>query len=86
MAQPLHRAVVEVDLADPEPGRRRQRVPDDLDLVVLRRDLDQPELDVADRVVGAVVAEPEPRRLGAGGPRRRSGGRGRCPAAAGRRR
>ena len=68
MAQPLDRAVVEVDLADPEAGRRGQRVADDLDLVVLGRDLDEPELEVADRVVGAVVPEAKARRLGARGP------------------
>ena len=86
VAQPLDRAVVEVDLADPEPGRGRQRRADDLDLVVLGGHLDDPELDVVDRVVRAVVAEPQPGRVGAGRPRRRSGGRGRCRAAAGRRR
>ena len=68
VAQALDRAVVEVDLADPEPGRGRQRVADDLDLVVLGGDLDEPELEVLDRVVGAVVAEPEAARVGAGGP------------------
>src|SRR4051812_6474957 len=41
MAQPFDRPVVEVDLADPEPGCGRERLADDLDLVVLRRDLDQ---------------------------------------------
>ena len=68
MAQPLDGAVVEVELADAEPGRGRQRLADDLDLVVLGRDLDEPEVDVLDRVVRAVMAEPEPARLGAGGP------------------
>ena len=68
VAEALHGPVVEVDLADPEAGPLRDRRPDDLDLVVLGRDLDQPELEVADRVVRAVVAEPEPRRLGARGP------------------
>ena len=40
VAQALDRAVVEVDLADAEARRRRQRVADDLDLVVLGRHLD----------------------------------------------
>src|SRR6478735_26043 len=57
VAQPLDRAVVEVDLADPEPGPLRQRRADDLDLVVLGRHLDEPHLEVLDRVVGAVMAE-----------------------------
>ncbi len=69
---------------NPEP--REHGLPDHLDLVVLGRHLDQSQLDVADRMVCAVVPEPEPRSS----PRRRlgprSGGRGRCRAAAGRRR
>ena len=51
-----------------KPGRGRQRLADDLDLVVLGGDLDEPELEVLDRVVRAVMPEPEARRLGAGGP------------------
>ena len=47
------------------PDAAGQRVADDLDLVVLRGHLDEPELEVADRVVRAVVAEPQARRLGA---------------------
>ena len=66
MAQPLDRAVVQVDLADAEARCRRQRVADDLDLVVLGGHLDEPELEVVDRVVRAVVAEAQARRLGAG--------------------
>ena len=66
--RPSTEPVVEVDLADPEPGRGRQRLADDLDLVVLGGHLDEPQLDVLDRVVGAVVAEPQPARVGAGGP------------------
>ena len=42
-------------------------VADDLDLVVLGRHLDPSELEVLDRVVRPVVAEPEPARLGACG-------------------
>ena len=68
------------------PERGRQRVADHLDLVVLGGDLDQPEVDVADRVVRAVVAEPEPASSRRRRPGRRSGGRGRSRAAAGRRR
>ena len=49
-----------------KPRSRRQRVADDLDLVVLGGHLDEPEVDVADRVVRPVVPEPEPGRLGAG--------------------
>ena len=51
-----------------EPGAGRQRLADDLHLVVLCRDLDQPEIDVLDRVVRAVMPEPQPPRVGAGGP------------------
>ena len=40
VAQPLDRAVVEVALADDEAAVWRQRLADDLDLVVLRRHLD----------------------------------------------
>ena len=68
VAQALDRAVVEVDLADPEARRRRQRLADDLDLVVLGGHLDQPHLEVADRVVRAVVPEPEAGRVRARGP------------------
>ena len=42
------------------PDAARQRVADDLDLVVLRGHLDQPHLEVLDRVVGAVMPEAEP--------------------------
>ena len=68
VAQALDGPVVEVDLADVEAGRGRQRVADDLDLVVLGGDLDEPEVDVLDRVVRPVVPEPQPARLGTGGP------------------
>ncbi len=68
VAQPLDRAVVEVELADVEAGRGRQRLADDLDLVVLGGDLDQTEVDVVDRVVRAVMPEPEAAGVGAGGP------------------
>ena len=68
VAQALDRPVVEVELADPEPGRRRQRLADDLDLVVLGGHLDESELHVLDRVVGPVMAEPQPAGVGAGGP------------------
>ncbi len=57
VAQALDRAVVEVALADVEAARRGQRLADDLDLVVLGRDLDPAALEVLDRVVGAVVPE-----------------------------
>ena len=67
VAQPLDGAVVEVDLADPEADAAGQRLADDLDLVVLGRHLDQPQLEVLDRVVGAVVPEPQPRRVRARG-------------------
>ena len=49
------------------PDVGRQRVADHLDLVVLGGDLDEPESDVVDRVVRAVVPEPQAARLGAGG-------------------
>ena len=68
VAQPLDRAVVEVDLADPEAAARRQRVADDLDLVVLGGDLDEPEVDVLDRVVGPVMPEAQPAGVRARGP------------------
>ena len=68
VTQALDRAVVEVDLADVEAAGRRERVGDDLDLVVLGRHLDPAGVDVADRVVRPVMAEPEPARLGAGRP------------------
>ena len=45
----------------------RQRLADDLDLVVLGGHLDEAGVEVADGVVRAVVAEPQPARLGAGG-------------------
>ena len=67
VAQALDRAVVEVELADAEAGPRRQRLADDLDLVVLGRDLDAARVEVLDRVVRAVVAEAQAARLGAGG-------------------
>jgi hypothetical protein len=63
VAQPLHRSVVEVDLADDEAARLRQRVGDDRDLVVLGRDLDQARLEVLDRVVRGVVAEGQAPRV-----------------------
>src|SRR5205085_7332012 len=63
--RPLDRAVVQVDLADPEARTGRHGLADDLDLVVLGRDLHEPELGVADGMVRAVMAEPEPGRLGA---------------------
>ena len=64
VAQPLHRSVVQVDLADHEAARRRQRVGNDGDLVVLGGDLDQTSLEVLHGVVRGVVAErksPRPR-------------------------
>src|SRR5204862_4475151 len=63
MAEALDRAVVEIDLADPEPGRDRQRRPDDLDLVILGRHLDDPEFGVLDWMVRPVVTEPESGRI-----------------------
>ena len=86
VAQALDRAVVEVDLADPEARRGRQRVADDLDLVVLGRHLDEAHLEVAgpggSRRGGRTAAGACRRRR----PGPRSGGRGRSRAAAGRRR
>ena len=69
VAQALDGAIVQVHLADVEPAAGRQRRADDLDLVVLGGHLDEPEVDVADRVVRPVMAEPQPGRLGAGRPR-----------------
>src|SRR3970040_3091679 len=40
VAEPLDRSVVQVDLADVESARGRQRTPDDLDLVILGGYLD----------------------------------------------
>ena len=68
MAQALDRTVVEVALADLEAAVARQRLPDHLDLVVLRRDLNAPGAEVLDRVIGAVMAKAQPAGLGAGGP------------------
>src|SRR3990172_2178862 len=53
----LDRTVVQVDLADAEAGGGRQRVTNNLDLVVLGRHLDQTRVDVADRVVRPVMPE-----------------------------
>ncbi len=69
VTQPLDGAVVEIDLADVEPGCRRDRMADHLDLVVLGGHLDTPKVQVLDRMVGAVMAEPQPRRLRAAGAR-----------------
>ena len=69
VAQALDRAVVEVALADDEAGLARQRLADDLDLVVLCGDLDAAGVEVLDRVVGAVVAEAQAARVGARGAR-----------------
>ncbi len=52
-----------------KPDRGRQRPADDLDLMVLGGHLDEVELEVADRVVRAVVPEPQTGRLGARRPR-----------------
>src|SRR5262245_628506 len=57
VAQALDRAVVEVALADVEARGRRQRVSDDLDLMILCRDRDATIAFIAYRVVGGVVAE-----------------------------
>ncbi len=65
VAQAFDRTVVEVDLADPEARCGRQRLADHLDLVVLGGHLDVAGVDVADRVVGAMVAEAEAVGLGA---------------------
>ena len=69
-----------------KPDRRRQGPGDHLDLVVLGRDLDDAGVEVADRVVRAVVAEPQAGRRRRPPRDRRSDGRGRSRAAAGRRR
>ena len=66
VTQSLDRPVVEVDLADPEPAQGRQRVADDLDLVVLGRHLDEPELEVLDGMIGTVMAEAQASGVGAG--------------------
>src|SRR6185503_12066610 len=65
--QALDRAIVEIDLAHPEAAVARQRLAHDLDLVVLRGHLDVASVEVADGVIRAVVAEPQPARLGARG-------------------
>src|SRR5438067_7782559 len=54
--QALDRAVVQVDLADEEAGGRVDRRAVDLELVVLRGDVDAPAQKILDRVVGAVMA------------------------------
>ena len=51
-----------------KPPAARQRLGHDLDLVVLGGHLDEAAVDVADGVVGAVVAEAQAARLGAGRP------------------
>ena len=48
------------------PLRGRQAVADDLDLVVLGGHLDEAEFEVLDRMVRAVMPEPEAPRVGAG--------------------
>ena len=68
MAQPLDRAVVEVDLAHDEATRGRQRLADDRDLVVLGRDLDQAGFQVLHRVVRGMVTERQTPRPGTGRP------------------
>ena len=50
-----------------KPPARGHGLGDDLDLVVLGRHLDQPGVDVADRVVRAVMAESQPAGVGPGG-------------------
>jgi hypothetical protein len=55
--------VVEVHLAHVEAAAAPQRVAHDLDLVVLRRDLDVDRVEIANRVVRPVMPEPEAARL-----------------------
>ncbi len=69
VAQALDRTVVEVALADVEARPCRQRLRDDLDLVVLGRDRDAPAALVPHRVVGGVMAEAQPARAGTRGAR-----------------
>ena len=59
MAQPLDRAVVQIDLTDHEAASLGQRVPNHRHFVVLRRHLDEAGFEVLDRMVGGVVAEGE---------------------------
>src|SRR5207244_10412907 len=55
VAEALYRAVVEIALRDIEVARRN-RVPVDLEFVVLAGDVDPAGVEVLDGVVGAVVA------------------------------
>src|SRR3954453_2575121 len=66
MSQSFDRAVVEVSLAHDEAAVGEQRVADDLDLVVLRRDLDATRREILHGMVGAVMTQPKAIRLPAG--------------------
>src|SRR6266542_3421408 len=66
VAESLNGAVVEIDLADPEATGGGQRLGDDSHLVILGGDLDEPQVDVADGVIGAVMPEAETPRVGPG--------------------
>jgi len=68
--QTLHRTVVQIDVgqAQVRSSRNLPLVTDDGKPVVLRRDLDGVQIEIAYRVVCSVVAEGEFIRLGAEGP------------------
>src|SRR4029079_6324956 len=60
VAQPFDGAVVQVDLAQLEPGAGRYRVAHHRALVVLGGDLNEPQVNVTDRMVRAVVPKSQP--------------------------